>query len=316
VGTLRFPRLGGGCTVDQSPKACYSSTNDLNGLAAHALSIDNSQGYALFGNALTLGAGGMKAAPSTNQCPCGFAGTFLPIILGAAQAWSIGRPQMAIEGKVTGQGHALHIDLVGHTSVNLADVEAGAVSIIGTNIQKSSTPPGVLLEGHGSQVSELNGVNGNPVRVTRIFFRAARATVGSLTADHAVLSATGAAPPGKLSVNGSVVLDSASEVLVYVSHSGASAGKDYWQLAASGPVDLGGASLVLSVSTSKGFGPDQPCPKLKAGTVETLITTKGSLKGRFAGVRDKAKVPITCARKTKPMVQIRYKKHAVTATVL
>ena len=53
-----------------------------------------------------------------------------------------------------------------------------------------------------------------------------------------------------------------------------------------------GAHLVLSVSTSNGSGPDQPCPKLKRGTVETLIKTKGALKGRFAGIHDKGKATI------------------------
>jgi hypothetical protein len=314
VGTLRFPKLGGGCSVTKSPHTCYSSVNDLHGLSAHAISIEDSRGYALFGSAFTLGAGGLKAAPSTTQCPCGLTGVFLPIVLGADQTWSIeGQFGITAGGKVTGRPHALDIKLGSNSSAVLEDVEVGAVTVTGTTAPRS-LPPFLMLESRSSR-SELNGVDGEPVRIGGAFLRASRAAVGSLTTDRAAVSGTGSNPPGKLAVNGSLTLDPGSEILAYVSRSGSSAGTDYWQLRASGPVKLAHAQLVLSVSTSKGFGPDQPCPKLARATVETLLTTKRSLKGRFAGIHDGDNVRITCSGK-RPTVRIHYKKHAVTATVV
>src|SRR5207248_6957722 len=296
--------LGGGCGVTQSSKTCYSSDNDLHGLTADAISVENTQGYSLFGNAFTLGAGGLKAAPGTNHCPCNPSVLFLPIVLGADQTWSIdGDFGLTVGGKVTGQPHALHIVVGSNSNAYLNDVEVGKITgtVAGNN---RFGFPFLVLDGSRSKPRELNGVNGNPVHLAGgLFLRASHAAVGSLSTNNAVVSGVGSSPPGTLTVNGSVALDSRSEVLVYVSHSGAAAGKSYWQLAASGPVDLAGAHLVLSVSTSNGSGPDQPCPKLKRGTVETLIKTKGALKGRFAGVHDKGKATITCSGK-QPKVRI------------
>lgn len=315
VGALKFPKLGGGCSVtQQSPHACYSSDNDVHGLTADSMSLEDSRGYALFGNALTLGAGGLKAAPASSQCPCGLTGLFLPIVLGADQAWSIdGEFGVTVGGKVTGRPHSLEIDLGEGSSATLGDVEVGPVKVTGKTAPHS-LPPSLVLERRNSR-SELNGVDGQPVHVAGSFLSASNAAVGSLTTDNAVVSAMGANPPGKLAVNGSVRLDSRGEILTYVSRSGTKAGKDYWQLRASGPVHLGHAHLVLSVSNSKGFGPDQPCPKLDKGTVETLIKTKRLLKGRFVGIHDKDKATITCAGK-QPKVRIHYKKHSVTAKVV
>ncbi|MEA2374635.1 MAG: hypothetical protein QOD53_1098 [Thermoleophilaceae bacterium] len=314
VGTLQFPKLDG-CPLTQQSKSCYSSDNDISGLTATSMSLENTQGYFLAGNALTLGSGGLKAAPETNQCPCNPTLALLPIVLGADQTWSIdGSFGLTVDGTVTGP-HALHIDVGSSSNAYFKDVEVGPVTMSATGGSRSGFAFFVLM-GSPSHPSELNGVDGQPVHVSGgILLRASRAVVGSLSTDNAVVSGAGSSPPGKLDVNGGVTLDSRSELLGYVAHSGASAGKDYWQLAASGPVDLAGASLVLSVSTSKGYGPDQRCPKLKRGTVETLIKTKASLKGKFHGIRNKHKVRITCSGK-RPTLRIRYKKHAVTAKVV
>jgi hypothetical protein len=316
VGTLKFPKLGGGCGVTQSSKTCYSSDNDLHGLTANAISVENTQGYSLFGNAFTLGAGGLTAAPATSHCPCVPSALFLPIVLGADQTWTIdGEFGLTVGGKVTGQPHALRIVVGSGSSAYLNDVEVGKITATVAGNDRFAFPF-LVLDGNRSKTRELNGVDGNPVHVAGgLFLRASHAAIGSLSTNHAVVSGVGSSPPGTLTVNGSVALDPGSEILVYVSHSGAAAGKSYWQLAASGPVDLAGGRLVLSVSTSKGFGPDQPCPKLKRGTIETLIKTKAALKGRFAGIHDKSKATITCTGK-QPKVRIHYKKHAVTAKVL
>jgi hypothetical protein len=314
VGMLKFEKLGGGCSnTQQSPHACYSSDDDLTGLRVGAISIEDTQGYALLGNAVTLGAGGLRAAPSTQQCPCGLTGVFLPIVLGADQTWSIdGEFGVTFGGKVTGRPHALALALGSGSSAILEDIEVGPVSFSGTSAARSGRPF-LMLERRNAR-SEVNAIDREPVHLDGVFLRASRAAVGPLAAHDAAISGAGSDPPGVVAVSGRVKLDSRSEILAYVTRSGATPGKDYWQLRARGQVNLAHAHLILSVSNSKGFGPDQPCPKLARGTVETLIKTKRRLKSRFTGIHDGDKATITCAGK-RPTVRIHYKKHAVTATV-
>jgi hypothetical protein len=241
----------------------------------------------------------------------------LPIVLGADQTWSLNSPSgsaLTIDSKVRGQAHSLHVDVGSSMYLFMTDVEAGAVTITGSAPNVLATPY-VVLESHGSQTTDLNGVDGKPVHVAGIYLQGSQTVVGPLTATNAVLLGGGGPRPGKLSVNGGLSLDPRSEVITYITGSGAKAGKDYWQLAAHGPVHLRKASLILDASTAQGFGPNQPCPNLKRGTVETLIEAKGPIKGRFAHVHNKGRVQIDCVG-NRPAMRIRYKRHAVTAKAL
>lgn len=108
VGTLTFPNLGSNsaCAGAAPTETCGRSNNDIGGLSVSALSIDDGGawagglGYQISGNGITLGAGGITAAPASGDT--GFNGALidLPITLGANQTWSI-------TGGSNGQGLAI-----------------------------------------------------------------------------------------------------------------------------------------------------------------------------------------------------------------
>ncbi|MFL5823811.1 MAG: hypothetical protein ACJ764_10260 [Solirubrobacteraceae bacterium] len=331
VGTLVFPKLGGGCSPSSSStKSCYLAGNDVSGLSAEAISIDDAEGYSLSGDPITLGAGGITAAPQIARCPCGPTTLAFPINLSARQTWSLsaGAPGSAFVsfGNVKGPSHALHIVIKKGVELNLQDMQVGALSITSPPVARGFVFDNGVLLGQPGHAGSLNGADAKPVSLSNVALASSDSVVGPLTASHnAVLWDAGFQPAGSLTVHGKVSLGSTSEVLVYVSHAGSTAGKDYWQLRSSGNVALGGSHLVLSVSNSRGFGPEQPCPRLHAGDVETLVSTTGFIRGKFEGVSRQgtstgtitngAKVPITCRGKTQLKVRIHYHAHSVTATV-
>jgi len=92
-------------------------------------------------------------------------------------------------------------------------------------------------------------------------------------------------------------------------------GSDYSQVSASGPIDLGGASLELYGSVPSGSS--SACVPLTKGNVATLVTTTGPER-TFNGIPDGTVVPINCspASGTAGTVEINYTAHTVTATVI
>jgi hypothetical protein len=64
VDTLDFPLLSGaGCSASPATSTCYQSRNDSDP-TANAITIDDGAGYAIGGDTILLGAGGLVAAPS------------------------------------------------------------------------------------------------------------------------------------------------------------------------------------------------------------------------------------------------------------
>ncbi len=66
LGTLTFPDLGAGCNNRTATLACYSSDDDITGLSANAITIDDTVPYQILDQPLTLGAGGITATPQTS----------------------------------------------------------------------------------------------------------------------------------------------------------------------------------------------------------------------------------------------------------
>lgn len=319
VGRLTFPLLTGDCSSSQPSDACYLGSNDLVGLNAQAVRIDVGAGYSLSGNAITLGAGGLTAMSALRRCPCGVTTLSLPMLLSANQTWSVDGGEipgfLGLSGKVTGAPYSLQITAAHQAAVNLSTIEVGAVTITGLGSKDPYRTAIVTLGNPGVSTGDINGVDANSVRISHVLLFTSGAATGALSTDGAVIVGGSSPPPGKLSVHGGVTLDKRSELVAEFTHSGNSPGHDYFQLHATGIVMLGGAHLALSVSNAKGYGPNQPCPKLRRGMVATLISTPRSIRGRFAGVRDGAKVTIACARKRPPLARIYYRAHTVTAVV-
>jgi hypothetical protein len=296
AGTLTFPALTNPpCTT------CYSSSNDVTGVSADGIAIDDGAPYQITGNGLTLGTGGITATPSTSGSGANIA---LPITLGAAQTWSItgaAASQQLGVGTVTGSSDPLTVDFSSSGILSVNDIEAGAVSLTGSG----------LVGVFGS----LNGTDGNPVGITspaRLDASVAGATSGPLTSSGGSIQ-VGLSHPldGTLAVNGAVTLDAASSLTMFIDQTGTTPSTDYSRLTASGAVNLGGASLSLD-------GPATGCPALHVGDVYTLVNTPGSLAGTFSGVSDGATVALNCSggTGTAPTVRINYTGMSVTATVL
>jgi hypothetical protein len=124
VGTLTFPTLGPTCKGSNYLYPCYIGTNDVDGLSAQGLAFSaRAAGYNIYGNKLSLGAGGITVAPS------GGANLGLPISLAADQTWSVDNGMLSAGG-VTGTSK-LAIDLANSASVTLGGtVDAGAVATL------------------------------------------------------------------------------------------------------------------------------------------------------------------------------------------
>jgi hypothetical protein len=309
--------VSGACTTAFT-STCYESHNNVSGLSANKLSIDDGVGYFIDGNAITLGSGGITAAPSVNDS-FGFPELRLPITLGAAQTWSIAGgseiQQLTVNSNVSG-GTLDTLDVVfpgieGFPSLDLyeGDVEVGAVTVQGNG--------GVFIGG------SLNGADGNPVSLSEgaqlgsLFGK--DVTIGPLTTteDNGVevgQAAEGGA--GTLAVNGGVTLDSTSTFATHINQPGTTAGTDFSQLSASGAVKLEGAELALGDGLF--FGGETPsCEALAPGDVDVLVTTTGSLTGTFVGIPNEAIVQVKCtATGTAPTARINYTAHSVTATIL
>ncbi|MGA2453764.1 MAG: hypothetical protein ABSG93_09620 [Solirubrobacteraceae bacterium] len=141
IETLTFPRLTStACTVEQATHRCYFSTNNVGGLSAQSMKIDDGDEYFISGKALTLGEGGLRAEPESGSS--GPAGDFIemPFQLSARQRWSIadrsgGKTEengLFLGGEVTGAGNALTVELSNGPALVLDnDTEVGPVTLEG-----------------------------------------------------------------------------------------------------------------------------------------------------------------------------------------
>ncbi len=309
VGALTFPALtSAGCTASSPTDTCYTSNNDLTGLSVNGVSIDDGGDYSIGGNGITLGAGGITAAPSASDTG-DISLIEVPLALSADQTWSITagslEQQLGIENaSVTGSSDTVAVDFSDNTFLDLfnGDDEVGAVTASGSGE--------ISLFGPVS----LNGTDGNAVRVSGgagLFAFSGASEVGPLTISGGFLDVgTGSSPDGTLAVDGGVTLNSVPSMTMDIDQAGTTPSTDYSQLTASGNVSLG------SATTSLGLGTSGTCPTLDVGDVDTLITTSGTLTGTFSGIPNGTTIPLTCSSGTPPTVMINYTSDSVTATVV
>lgn len=319
VGTLKFPALPGCPSTD----ACFASGNDISGITANAISIDDGVPYQVgFGApssepAVTLGGGGLTAAPAADDTGP-FASWDIPLMLDANQTWSItGGPTtsgLSLPSPVTGSGNALTVDLSAGGSLNLfADDEVGAV-----NVHGSGSAPGTvaLLSQANNSPSSLNFSDGNPIS-----FSGGAELIADPGGTGPLTMTGGRIQIGEpffgspvLTVNGAVTLDSTSTLSMLFSRTNPTFGPDYSSLlSATGNVALGGANLDL-------LGVSLACTTpggLNVGDVLTLVTTTGTLSGTFSNAANGAPIPVYCAGGSiAGTVRIDYASNSVTATVV
>ncbi len=327
VGTLTFGPLTPSCLTSpyNGSHACYDSYNDVVGISATALSLDDAYPYYISAspstNALTLGSGGLTAT-TTNANPSGGTPSFAaPITLGATQTWTIdGGPAQAagnspaglawrgpIDGPTTDD---LTIDLERYTSLSMfgpVDSELGPVSFVNEDASQ------VSLELYKY---DINSTNGEPVGISGIDVASLyNNSVGPLTLAGGRLELygfTSPTTPALLSVNGDATLESGVSLTTDIVTTAGSptAGTDYAQLNATGTVDLASASLSIHDSAATG----QPCSALPMGAVYTLVSA-GAISGTFSNAPAGTVLPAGCTSTTAAF-QINYTAGAVTATVV
>ncbi len=280
VRTLTFPRLSPACETERPADACYDSYNDVNGLNAEALRLDNANDYVIAGDQISIGSKGLTASPASGSV--GPAGDVIaaPLQLSSSQTWNIsGRGSLSEEtglllaGDVTGVSSALEIGLGEEPVLYLAenDIEVGPLSINGADGAKFGVFNGVV----GLLKGRLNVSDGQPVYLSHLFL-AGSGAVGNLTTNDAELDV---GDPANVIEAASATLDSASRLEFNIAGSGATPKSEYSQLVSQGAIALAGADFGVVARPPKAGA---PCPTLVRGHTYTFVSTTGTLSGAFS----------------------------------
>jgi hypothetical protein len=313
--TLTFPHLSNSeCTSEPPTDTCYLTLNDVSGLSAESIQLDDADDYLLAGEPITLGSGGLTATPGASQ----EAGTFIetPLDLSATQTWHIasggrelGENGVLLAGGLTGSGSALTVELSSGPLFFLAenDTEVGPVALDGANTNKVAANGIVSFLG-----AKLNSSNGEPVSLSHVFF-AGSGEVGQLSTSEADLDI--GSPAKGIEVT-SAKLDSASYLEFNVVGDGMTAQTDYSQLLSHGPVELSGAKIEVVVRPPK---EGKPCPTLLPGQKYTFVSTTNTLSGSFSdALENEPEIPIrfaTACDQISQKMRIKYHETGDTQTV-
>jgi hypothetical protein len=308
TGTLSFPSLG-------TCGTCYTSHNDLSGISATRLVLGNTSGhYAISGNSITVGSGGISDTPG------GGAGDNITarIALAGSQTWDIGPSSgynsLTLQGGITGSSSAAVTMSIhaGDLFVD-SDMEAGPVT--------KSGPGGLHIGGKpgSDQPGSVNGANGQPLTVNGGSLIAnPGSTSGQLNMNSGLLLlGTNQNNNGTttLDVSGDATLAPSTTTSTFINNNGSTPGTDFSQLSASGDVTVGG-TLVIGQGPSNNDGTG-PCVALRAGDVATIVKASGTLAGTFANAPDGATMTMASScQGAPPKLQINYTPDSVTATVL
>jgi hypothetical protein len=315
IGTLTFPRLTNEvCEEDLGTEPCYISYNNVSGLSAESVQIDDANDYLIGGNEIAIGSEGLTASPGVSQ----EAGTFIemPLNLSATQTWHIssgggelGENGLLLAGDLTGSGSGLTAELSNGPLLYLYEnnTEVGPVTIAGADTGEVAANGIVSLLG-----AKLNSSDGGPVELSHVFF-AGSGAVGPLTTDSADLDV--GSPAADLEVT-SAKLDAASHVEFNVVGDGMTAQTDYSQLLSRGPIELASSKVEVVVRPPK---EGKPCPVLAPGQTYTFVSTTGDLSGVFANAPEHgAEIPIRFAvacQQISQKLQIKYHETGGTETV-
>ncbi len=281
-GTFTFPELSG-CTA---PKACYSSGNDLSGLSAESLHIDDGDNYIIKGEELTLGGGGLTASPEggTTGARDEIA---MPLELTASQTWSVvgsggggEKDGLLLEGAVEAEGSGTKLTI---------DQSKGSALVLGeeAEMEVPVTIKGAIEGGAGFENGSVELLGGEievPVELRHISF-SGYGEVGALSTYDAELDIKRVSGNEHVGLEASsVTLDPASKVRFQVD-SGESS-----ELFSTGAIALGEATLEVDVA-----GEGKTCPALEAGHTYTFVETEApkGLSSTFGNAPESgAEIPI------------------------
>jgi hypothetical protein len=322
IGALDFPRLTStACTLEEERHPCYISFNDVSGLRAESLTIDDGDEYFIGGDELTLGGGGLTAAPASGSS--GPAGDILlmPFHLGASQTWSVagrgdaqyGDANLLLAAGLTGSASSLSFELDNGSGLYLDEnnTEVGPLKIEGANEDEAG-----VLNGFASLIgAQLNTTDGEPVEFSHTFVEG-RGAVGAVTTNDAEVAVGASSGSDRGIEAASMKLDSASHLDFEISHAGTTAREDSSELTSGGAIELGDATLEVAVRPPE---EDAACPVLVTGDTYTFVSTTGTLSGAFSNVPAVGgEIPIRFAKActaTAQKLQISYRESGGIQTV-
>jgi hypothetical protein len=282
ISALTFPELTNpACEFEHESEACYVTFNDLPGLSAESMQIDDGDEYLIGGEELSLGSGGLTASPPGHTVGPAGSFMFMPLRLSASQKWTIADHSgaeldengLVVLGDVTGTSSTLAVELNNGPALVLAnDTEVGPVTVEGPNVSGEHIENGsVFFEG-----GQLNSADQQSVNLDHVFFEGTGA-LGPLTTDAATVVVGSGTDPAKSLEAPSVKLDPASGTVFEIRGSGTAAQTAYSQLVSTGSVELAGVIVVIAGRpSSKGS-----CPMLARGDTLTFVSTTGALSGSF-----------------------------------
>jgi hypothetical protein len=278
--------------------ALTSSENNVTGLSVNALRIDDSHGYGIGGEQLTLGSGGLSVSASEGHEAHLILST--PITLGGDETWNISGPPIRLGAGEVGQSVSLYGTLFGESSNLTINLNGELALVLGIDVPEAPVLDDELgtITINGEETgndlviaaASLNASDGHSLMLHRVNYEGSTAT-GPIVANEAALTLSGDSigpvtatssrlyPEGSLSLP-SLSLDAASILEPVIKAHGSVAGTDYDQVTSTGSISLGGAQLRL-IEPYEGEGCPLPPP---VGQVYTLISTSGSLSGTFGNV--------------------------------
>jgi Bacterial Ig-like domain (group 3) len=334
VGMLDFPLLASGaCTAVPPAATCYASNNDTSGLAAAGISIDDGAGYLIDGNPITLGSGGLSAAPSAGDPTLSNPSSELgvPLTLSAPQTWSVtggaADQQLLLTAPVAGPtADALAIELNDETGLSVTNAEVGPVALSGDGLIGDGALKLGYIDATGALVpGSLNQTDGEPTSVTDgATLLSDDGTVGPVSTTGGAIQVGQYDRAGTLAVAGTVALDAQSALVELINQPGTTVGTDFSQLTATGTVNLAGATLLLVDGETPG---STACEQLTPGGVDTLVDApsgvsgaliEGVVNGAIVPINDGTTVTLLCdgSGGRLPTATIDYTPTTVTATIV
>lgn len=318
VETLSFPHLSAsGCNAEPPTAACYASENDVSGISANSIHVDDGSPYSITGQGIALGAGGLVAESGGGSGNLGSPSIVMPIELSAAQTWTVkggmNGEQLNV-GEVSGASHALTAALSQETFLGFQGAEVGPFTATGQGMI------GILSQGGPGS---LNATSGNAVKLegeVGLFIPEEEANIGPLTvaSEEASVQIGQSFQPAELKGTGAITLSANGYLHISINAEGTVAGVDYSQLSSAGTLNLSGTHLELldGLEFENGAG---SCASLHPGDEDKIVTSNSSVTGQFAGIANGTVVEVFCEEQggESPTAEILYKSsHEVVAKIL
>ena len=329
IRTLSFPDLAG-CDAGSQTGSCYSQQDDLGPLTVGQLRIGGGKEYQIYtggqagpSDAIRLegrhpGAPaarntGLFAAPTGRNLQLG--NVAVPIVLAHDQSWEIRHYGILYLNSISGS-HALMLQL--HNGwVQANDVTTGPLTISGPGELQLNQPPGSTASLPKVTVNDSIG-KGAGLGISATDARSGSIRIVGTDNKFIVLTDQG---PGEtlLRVGGNVTLDRSTTMEFEIDGNDTTPGTQSSQLTATGAVAFHGADISLWQEHEAGH-----CDTLTAGNTYTLLRAGrlgGQIKvgnklispGQSAAERFQSNV---CKGAARTSVLVRYRLHALTATII